>query len=153
MKVLAIDPSSQVLGYAVLNGEILLDYGIIDVRKMVYEKRFMGITLELESIIKHYQVEAVACESAVRFKGKRLPALEVAVIAIQKYVKRFKLPITMYAPAEWKVGVAKRGDADKLAVHQIVSTLYPGFPKDPTEMNLHMSDAIGIGLHHQRRQV
>ena len=59
--LLAIDPSSTELGYAVFN-DSLIDYGIIKVTKKKRYERFAMIIKALDSIANHYQVNEIACE-------------------------------------------------------------------------------------------
>ncbi len=47
MKLLAIDPSSTDMGFAILDGGELVDYGVISTAKVQYDHRFMFITTAL----------------------------------------------------------------------------------------------------------
>ena len=150
MRVLSVDPSSTNLGWAVLDDDSLIAHGVISTKKVVYERRYLHITDELMKLRKEYSFDEVACERAIRFEGKRIPALEVAVKAIEKWAERRKwvdhpLPIYFYSPSEWKRSVAGAGNADKAAVARCVCLIYPQLPEDVSD---HETDAIAIGQHH-----
>jgi len=145
MKFLAIDPSSTVLGWAIFQDEELLAWGNISTKKVAYDHRFMHIVGELRQLHTTYGFTEVACERAIRFEGKRIPALEVAVISIRKWAKMGKMPASFYSPGEWKRTVTGSGSADKAAVARVVYLVYPQLPPDLSD---HVTDAISIGQHH-----
>jgi len=145
MKFLAVDPSSTVLGWALFDNEDLAAWGIISTKGIAYDRRFMHIVGELKRLHTMYGFTEVACERAIRFYGKRIPALEVAVTSIKKWAEMSKLKISFYSPAEWKRSVAGTGRADKAAVAGASHLVYPQLPRDITD---HETDAIGIGQHH-----
>ena len=117
MKILAIDPSSTELGWAVLNDDDLLAWGTISTRGVAYEDRYTHILNQLSHIGETHTFKEIACERAIR-----------------------------YSPSEWKVSTAGYGNADKQDVARAVCLLYPQLPGDITN---HVTDAIGIGIHHQ----
>jgi crossover junction endodeoxyribonuclease RuvC len=145
MKYLAVDPSSTVLGWALFDDEELRAWGTVDARKVPYDHRFMYINQELLRVHQAHGFADIACERAVRFKGKKIPALEVAVISIRKWAEMRKIPIALYSPAEWKKSVTGSGNATKAAVAKVVCLVYPRLPADASE---HVTDAVGIGMHH-----
>lgn len=145
MKLLAIDPSSRDLGWAVFDGEDLVAWGDISTAKVDYECRYMFIIGELFKLWEKYQLEEIACEQAIRFKGRHVAALEVSVISIRKWAERRKLPLSLYYPPEWKKSVVGDGHTDKSAVAQVVHLHFKDLPK----VSEHIIDAIAIGLHHQ----
>ena len=152
MRLLAIDPSSTVLGWCVLEDDKLGAYGLISTKKVPYERRFMHISQELNTLFLRFGFEEVACERAIRFNGRQVAALEVAVATIKKWAKGRKwtggkeMPISFYSPGEWKVTIAGAGNADKAAVARVICLQYRQLPADVSD---HITDAIGIGQHHQ----
>jgi len=151
MKLLAIDPSSTNLGWAVFQDEELCAYGTISTDKVPYDHRYVHIVAELQALYDRYEFDEIACERVIRFKGKKIPALEVAVISIRKWAERVnwrnrhQLAMYFYSPAEWKVSAAGNGRADKAAVARVICLQYPQLPADVSD---HITDAIGIGQHH-----
>ena len=115
-----------------------------------YEERYLHITRELQKLYERYRFDEVACERAIRFEGKKIPALEVAVTSIRKWSERrkyfdHKMFIYFYSPGEWKVSAAGSGNADKEAVARCVCLIFRQLPADVSN---HITDSIGIGLHH-----
>ena len=145
LKFLAIDPSSTVLGWAIFQDESLQAWGTISTKKVAYDHRFMHIVGELRQLHTTYAFTEVACERAIRFRGRSIPALEVAVTSIRKWAKMSKMPAAFYSPGSWKRTVTGTGAADKAAVARVVYLLYPQLPPDLSD---HVTDAISIGQHH-----
>lgn len=145
MNILAIDPSSTVSGYAIFSEGELKDIGEIDATKVEYSRRYMHITGELDKLRKDYGIADVACERAIRFDGKKVPALEVAVMSIKKWAQRLKIPIAFYSATEWKKSVIGDAQADKEAVARVIHLQYRDFSEP---LSNHITDAIAIGLHH-----
>ena len=150
-KILAIDPSSVEMGYAVLDDEALITYGIVTTAKSAYEKRFTILIEALNKVQEQHKCDSAACELAMRFRGKRVPALETSVECIKNWAKRIKLPISLYNVSTWKASVIGNGHAGKDEVARMVKYHYQlelagaeGWP-DPS----HIMDAVAIGLHHR----
>ena len=145
MKILSIDPSSTELGWAVLDTkDFLLASGVISTKAVTYGERFQFIDTSLTQIIGLFKPDEVACERAIRFKGRRIPALEVAVKTIEHWAKRHKLQIRLYSPGEWKHSVLGNGNATKADVAWLMAQHFPSLGPDTSE---HIWDALAIGLH------
>jgi len=145
MRLLAVDPSSTVLGWAVLDGEKLAGFGLISTSKVPYEQRFSHISGELGKLLEQYRFTEVACERAFTAPGHNTAALQVAVTTIKRFCRRHKLIMALYSNNEWKVSVAGAGNADKAAVARVICLEYRQLPEDVSD---HITDAIGIGQHH-----
>jgi len=145
MRLLSIDPGSKTLGWCIWQDDIPMWTGEIDCTKEKYTGRFQKIVEELTGLRYDYWFEEVCCEQAVRFKGKKIPELEVAVVAIRKWCKAEKLRCDFYNPATWKAAVAEDPRATKETVAAFVYAFYPNLPRDLSE---HITDAIAIGHLH-----
>ena len=145
MRLLSIDPGSKVLGWCIFENDIPRWWGIIDCTKEKYAGRFQKIVEELTGLLYDYWFEEVACEQAVRFKGKKIPELEVSVISIRKYCKEKKLPCAFYNPATVKAAVAEDPRATKETVAAFVYAFYLNLPRDLSE---HETDSVAIGHFH-----
>lgn len=144
MRVLAIDPGSVILGYAVIEDpDILLAQGEVQTKGVLFHNRYQFIVDNLTRLLM-YKVDTIACERVVRFRNKRVPTLEVAVIAIDKWSKSRKLPISYYSPTEWKASVLGNSQATKDEVQWYVTQSFPHL----TVITEHVADAVAIGLHH-----
>lgn len=155
MKFLAVDPGSKHLGWAIFDMEMErpIDWGEIDLKKVPYERRFMEIHRHLIQISHKCgeDMEGIAVEQAIRFRGKKIPELEVAVATVYRFGhERFRGPARnfrtrKYAPATWKASITGSSSADKEMVDHTVRLHFPDLPEGLSD---HIVDAIGIGLHH-----
>jgi len=145
MQILAVDPSSTTLGWAVMDGDNLVGYGLITTSKVSYDHRFSHITGELGKLLAQYRFTEVACERAFTAPGHNTAALQVAVTTIKRFCRRHRLIMALYSNNEWKVSVAGAGNADKAAVARVICLEYRRLPEDVSD---HITDAIGIGQHH-----
>jgi len=152
MKFMSIDPSSTNLGWAVFDDGGLISYGVISTDAVPYEMRYLHICQELSALYACHDFTEVACERAIRFEGRRIPALEVAVTSIKKWAERQRRQghpgfiIYFYSPSEWKVSAAGSGSATKEEVARVICLEYKQLRADVSD---HITDAIGIGIHHR----
>jgi len=148
MKVLAIDPSSTVLGYAVLEDEVLVMFGTVDTSKVIYAARFQHIIDTLEIVRAALSIYEIAMERAFVQAGHNTAALQVSVQAIKEWAKSKKATLAEYSPATWKSQVVGNPFAGKEQVAVVADLLYPakGLKGQPD----HVTDAVCIGTHHQR---
>ena len=145
MRLLSIDPGSKTLGWCIWENAEPRWWGEIDCTKEDYAARFQKIIEGLKLLRYSYWFEEVCCEQAVRFKGKKIPELEVAVVSIRKFCKTEKLPCVFYNPATAKAAVAEDPRATKETVAAYVYALYPNLPHN---LSSHVTDAVSIGHFH-----
>jgi len=155
MMFLAVDPGSVNLGWCIfdIETELPVEWGDIDLSKVPYENRFMEINRHLYQITHKYgdQMEGIAVEEAVRWRGKKIPELEVSVSVVHNFGHvRFRGPnrnfmTRKYHTATWKASVTGSSSANKELVDRIVRFHFPDLPEGLSD---HITDAIGIGLHH-----
>lgn len=146
MKFLAVDPSSTILGWCVMDDEKLVGYGLISTSRVSYDRRFLHISGELLALLEKYRFTEVACERAFIAPKCNTAALQVAVTTIKHFCRRHKLLMGLYSNSEWKVTTAGAGNADKEQVARCICLIYSQLPADVSN---HITDSIGIGLHHQ----
>ena len=155
MMFLAVDPGSVHLGWALfdIEQERPIEWGEVNLAKVPYERRFMEIHRHLFQITYKWEpgLEGIAVEAAIRFRGKKIPELEVAVGTIYRFgcdhsrgPKRNHMT-RKYAPATWKASITGSSKADKAMVDRVVRLQFPDLPEGLSD---HIMDAIGIGLHH-----
>jgi len=146
MKVLGIDPSSTELGWAVIDSESVINFGVISTSKSEYHKRFDTIIQALEQVRQQYRVNEIGCERAFKAPNRNTASLQVAVQAIKSWCKSLKIKPGIYSPGEWKAGAVGYGGADKDYVARMIRLRYglSNFIIIPD----HVSDAIGIATHH-----
>ena len=153
MNILAVDPGTRFLGYAVIDIETerIMEYDMWDLRKIEQEMRFKEIQQRLIVVTTTWVIESMAVEQASRFNGNKVPELELAVATIERFA-RHRLPLTgnfprsrTYHPSTWKSAIIGKPTADKIMVRDNIRMRYPGLPE---EISDHITDAIGIGLYH-----
>ncbi len=147
MKTLAIDPGSRLLGWCIFQDDAIWAYGEMNMLKVPYAERTAHIVRGLDSLSR--VVDAVAVEEAVRFKGMKIPELEVVCRAIRKWAKGHGLSYASYNPATWKKGFAGSPRATKEQVARYLYLQYPGLPADLSD---HITDAMAIGVYHMQLQ-
>ena len=151
MKILGIDPGTNILGYAIISEESnklsLLSSGILDLRKEKDDyKKLQVIYQTIVDIIRQYQPQECAIESP--FYGKNAQSMlklgraqGVAIAAVLST----KLPIREYAPRKIKIAVTGNGSASKEQVARMIQSILgvnlEGHKFDET-------DAIAIALCH-----
>ena len=142
---LAIDPGSRILGWCVLDGDVLVAYGEISTKRQSYADRFHVIIWELDRIRQRYGITEVACERAFRMPKRNTSALQVVVSCIKDWARESHLKFSLYSPSEWKRSVTGSGRATKELVGRCACLFYP----ELEEASEHVCDAVGIGMHAQ----
>ncbi len=129
MKILGIDPGTNILGYAIIDGEKqnikIVTSGILDLRRIngTFQK-LNAIYTKITELLDSYPVEQAAIESP--FYGKNVQSMlklgraqGVAIAAVmQKGV-----PIYEYAPRKVKIAVTGNGNASKEQVARMIETI------------------------------
>lgn len=151
MKILSLDPGSQITGYALLDensrGEIqVIHSGIIKLTEFdTLWLRIQHMTERLESIISKGEPQHVAFESLIFVKNPaslmKLAQMRGAMISV---LSRYHLPMYEYAPNLIKQTIAGHGHADKEEIQRWVR-LQTGYQEFHTHDE---SDAIAIGICH-----
>ena len=156
MIVLAIDPSSTVLGWAVYDYDIddseVIAYGKIDITKMPYERRPAAVTGHMQRLQNEHQSNEVAIEQPFRTPKYRVDELGVAFKSIKKWAARNKLAAFFYAVPVWKLAVIGRGNATKAQVMATMNLLLDDAlgMVNSTHLSEHEADALAIGEYHVR---
>ena len=153
MGILAIDPGTLRMGYAIISEGThphADDYGVIALpRKMPLEQRLYQLHTHIMNIIALFNPTAVAVEQPFMGKGERaFPASSLAIGQAQAVVfigaASQGIPIFKYAPAQVKSAVADYGAATKDQMRQIVAATL-GLEEIPES---DAADALSVGLCH-----
>lgn len=144
MRFLAIDPGSRNMGCCLFEDDKLVHWECLQLVKVEYASRYQHIDQRLTRIYQLDGFQEIACEQAVKFQGRQIPELEVAVRAIRKWAKSHKVPISFYNVATWKAAVVENPHASKDEVARIICLQYPTL----SEASEHVTDAAGIGVYH-----
>ncbi len=148
--ILGIDPGTQILGYAILQGGPKPTLITMDVLKLTKEKdiyaRLQLIHAKIIELIETYHPEHFAIEAP--FFGKNIQSMlklgraqGVAIAAAMQ----FKLPVTEYAPKKVKQAITGNGNADKEMIWKMLERIL-AIKKQPKYYDA--TDALGVALCH-----
>ena len=151
MKVLGIDPGSQITGYGVVRshrGRLrLVDGGCIRTdASQPMEERLLAIHTGLcEAFAQHRDVDAVAIEAIFRHKSSEsaIRLGQARGVALLAAAQAGFAPVP-YNPATVKRTVGAHGGADKGAVAKVVGLLLGELPEGPHDI----ADALAIAITH-----
>jgi crossover junction endodeoxyribonuclease RuvC len=129
MKVLGIDPGSEVLGWGVIEGEgqkyQLVDFGTIKSSpRTQFSKRLLKIADGVEKLITQFQPDVLSVEEAFYAVNVNV-ALKLGQVrgAVLVVAERAGLEIGEYAPRLIKQTVAGYGNAEKHQIQEMVRLL------------------------------
>lgn len=151
MRVLGIDPGSQVTGYGVLeeieNDFRVLTYGVIKAKTNRHlPEKLNEIRLKIALILDQYAPEEVAIENPFYARNIRT-AITLGQVrgAILVAVASHGCPLYEYSPREIKKAVTGYGQAEKTQVMVMVKTLLylQGIELEPDA-----SDALAVAFCH-----
>ncbi len=151
MIVLGIDPGIAIVGYGIIeykgNKFRTLDYGVIRTRSdQPYPQRLKEIYKAMDSIIKNYQIDAIAIEELFFNKNVKT-AIEVAhARGVLVLCSEFnECPTYEYTPLQVKQGITGYGRADKKQVQEMVKLIL-GLEKIPKPDDA--ADALAVAISH-----
>ncbi len=153
MRILAIDPGTQRMGYAVLESEprpLAHDYGVVALpRTMPLERRLYQLYTHVLNMIAIFGPEALAVEEPFLGKGERQfvgPAIAVGQAQAVALIAAASqgIPVFKYPPAQIKRVVADYGAASKEQMQEAVAMTL-GLPEIPES---DAADALAVGLCH-----
>ena len=155
MRVLAIDPGTLRMGYAVVDGGPGLqpaadDYGVIALpAAMPLEQRLYQLHTHILNMIHVFHPDAVAVEDPFVGKGERAFAKSALAIGQAQAVALIGaasqgIPVHRYAPARVKRAVTDYGAATKEQVQRMAASTL-GLPDTPES---DAADALAVGLCH-----
>jgi crossover junction endodeoxyribonuclease RuvC len=152
MKILAIDPGVEKVGFSVFDkhndGTTSFDYitsGLIKTSKnLKHEKRLEHIYNELLSVVEKHEIKHIVMEQLFFFKNaKTVIAVAQAQGTIQLLAAQKNLPMDLLTPLVIKEIITGYGKADKIAVRKMIDlTLKEKIDIQDDDQ----SDAIACGL-------
>lgn len=142
--ILGIDPGSENIGFGVVDGENLIDSGIVKMKKG--KENLEQIYDELTELIKKYKVTEMAVESLFFAKNAKSAIKVAEAIGVIKLCGiRNGLEVKEYTPLQVKMALTGYGRAEKEQVEQMVrSCLNLSDVIRPS----HAADAVAVALTH-----
>lgn len=152
VKILGIDPGTQITGFGVIESMKPLDYGCIrPPAKHPLEKRYQIIFDAIETLIQKYRPDAIAVESQFVLKNAQ-SAIKLGMAKGMAYLAaaRHQIPIYEFAPKKAKLAVVGHGNASKGQLQKMIQALLrlPTIP-EPEDA----ADALALAIccaHHLR---
>jgi len=147
--ILGIDPGLANLGWAVMNGEELVEYGCIETKAgLKAEVRLDDIYSQVKKLIEKYNIDCVAMESLYFAKNAK-SAIKVAEVmgVIKLCSKKCGVGVEEYTPLQIKVALTGYGRASKDQVEDMVKRL---LGKSESIRPDHASDAVAVAMTKER---
>lgn len=145
--ILGIDPGLENTGWGVIEGEKLVECGVIVTsKKEKAQKRLEKIFREIRTIIEKNKVDEVAIESLFFAKNARSAlAVAEAIGVIKVAAESLKKEVYEYTPLQIKMALVGYGRAEKEQVELMVRRCL-GLEKAISPS--HASDAVAAALTH-----
>ncbi|MGN1211663.1 MAG: crossover junction endodeoxyribonuclease RuvC [Candidatus Cryptobacteroides sp.] len=151
MKIVGIDPGTNILGYGIIEVEAnyprYVDMGVFDLRKIKEPfDKLANIFAGVEELIERYHPDALAVESP--FYGKNAQVIlklgRAQGAAITAAVMK-GIPVTEYAPRKAKIAICGNGAASK---EQVSMMLQKTLKVTLNPEHLDATDALALALCH-----
>lgn len=154
--VLAIDPGTRELGYAVLAGRRLLEHGVIPLRSLPKDQRLREAVLGMGRLVNRHRPGVLVVEKTYRHPVPWLNDLHRITLAARRIAKAWRITFHTYAPQAVRQTVAGNGKATKAEAAVIVAHHFPQLRLLLTQDRrwkerywLNDLDAVGLAWHHQ----
>jgi Holliday junction resolvasome RuvABC endonuclease subunit len=151
--ILAVDPGTREVGFAVLQGETLLYYGV----KTVTNRKAPSLVLEtisgfIKGLIEKYEPSTLAVEKMF-ITQKNSALLYVAAEQVKAVAREGKIAIWEQSPSAIRKPLCRTGRATKREVAKLVADRYPELARYynrskhwEIEYYANLFDAVAVGL-------
>lgn len=151
--ILAIDPGTRELGFAVFQGETLLYYGVKTVTNRKAPSQVLEtITGFIKGLIEKYEPTMLAIEKMF-ITQKNSALLYVAAEQVKAVAKEGKISIWEQSPSAIRKRLCKTGRATKREVTKLIADHYPELARYynrtkhwEIEYYANLFDAVAVGL-------
>jgi len=148
MRILGIDPGSQVTGYGLIEGSVrgpkALHYGILRApRGRGLPERLLSLHRGLAAVVEEHAPDLVAIETAFYHKNARSTLVlgQVRGVLILAAMKADR-PVQEFSPREVKMAVAGSGGASKEQVQYMICRMLKLAEPPP----LDATDALAVAV-------
>lgn len=132
MRVIGIDPGTNIVGFAIAEGTqnqpIILNYGILHTKPTqpdLMPNRLLEIATDLEFLIKKYKPKKAIVEDIFFFKNqKTIISVSQSRGVILYLLAKYKVQIISLTPLQIKQNVCGYGRANKKQIQEMVKKLY-----------------------------
>ncbi len=153
-RILALDPGTRYIGYAVLHGTELLYHGVkVLPARRDYVAACRSAKKAVEEIIKHLKPSILAIENSFQGRGKGMKTQAALVRALRSVGRKYELKTLCFAPSTIRKFLCGYGWAGKRDAASMVILRYPELRsyivRDrqwKERFHGHMFDAVAVGL-------
>lgn len=153
-RILGLDPGTQEMGYALLEGDVVVDFGV---RTLPYGLMVHDLLLEAEAVLDEllarYRPDLFVIEHTFYIKTRRGAILRIMVSELKRLARDRGVRVVSYMPTAVKKAVAGHGHASKGEVAATLTRRWPaleryragGEERNQTHWQ-HMFDALALAL-------
>lgn len=155
MKIMGIDPGTQIVGYGVIDatprGIRTLDYGVVRCKKKAIQDRLKEIYDGLSRVAGRHKPSCIVLEKAffARNVASTLRMGEGRGVALL-CAANMNVPVVEYSPNEVKAAVTSSGHAAKSQVQFMIKAIL-GLDRIPEPSDA--ADALAMALCHANRVI
>ena len=121
VRVSAISPSTRGFGFAVLEGNALVDWGV----KSVKGEKNSECLLKVEAMITHYQPGVMVLEDGSVKGSRRAPRIQALSQEIIELAKKRKVTVKLFSRNQVRKVFFAHGKGTKHAVAEILAKRFP----------------------------
>src|SRR5882672_11085231 len=121
LRVIAIAPSTRGFGFAVLEGETLIDWGV----KTVKGDKNKQCLLKVEELIAHYQPGVMVLEDHSAKGSRRAPRIRVLGEKIIGLARKQKITVTLFSRQQVRRAFFSDGNGTKDTLAEILAKRFP----------------------------
>lgn len=155
--ILAIDPGTRELGYAVLLGRKLLDHGVMPLRSLPREDRLHEAKVGMGRLVARHRPIALVLEKTYRHPVPWLHDLHRITLSARRIAKAWRIGFYAYAPQAVRQRTAGNGKASKAEAALHVAHRFPQLRLLLTQDRrwkerywLNDLDAVGLAWYHKQ---
>jgi len=154
--ILALDPGLRDLGYAVLRGDRLLDYGVRPLRVFPADQRIAEARAAVRAWIRGYEPSSVVWEAAPNHSVPGHARIHRFIRSVERMAEDTGIETASYPAKTVRQNVVGDGWATKAEVASSIASQFPelrvylGHSRKWKERHWHnLFDALATGIHHQ----
>lgn len=157
--LLAIDPGTREVGYAVLVGRKLVTSGVLGLRSVPKARRLSMIREALDAWMRAHRPRTLIVEHMPNRPLDAMAGLPALGRLIRRFARRRRLRIVAYSAKTVRRSVVGDGWANKRVVAKTLTARFPALRVHLTQDRKwkerywqNMFDAVALALHHQSQQ-
>ena len=154
--LLAIDPGLRELGWAILDGKRLVDYGVLDLRHTLVSRRLGQVRGFVTARIRAHHLRTIVVEDIPKRPLDALAGLPALGKLLGRLAKNRHMKFASYSAKAVRRSVVGDGWAGKRALAETLCSRLPALKVHLTQNRKwkerywqNMYDAIALGFHHR----